>query len=69
MIREDREFLANYLARQIFKLGDEASGPAQRMEYKIGKGRDNERAGGGLCEAAMASFIASMLIDPPQRSS
>jgi hypothetical protein len=53
--------IADHVAREIFKVGDEPEGPATRIQYMTGTWPENEKAGGGLCEIALAALIHTRL--------
>lgn len=53
--------LASYLARQIFKLGDEGADRTQRLEFKGGEWPDKETDLGGVCEVALVSFLERVI--------
>lgn len=56
--------LASYLAREIFKCGDEPGSPTTRMQYKGGRwtpDKREERDQGGICEEALVSLIETRL--------
>lgn len=56
--------LPEYLAREIFKLGDLADQRCHRMSYKIGRwtpDHSEERDNGGICEDSLVTLIADRL--------
>ena len=56
-----RLILAEKIARDIFALGDEPTDMVQRIEFKGGEYPGKETGLGGLCERALASYIAKSL--------
>ncbi len=58
---ENKELiLAQKIAREIFKIGDEPNSPTQRIQFIGGEYPNNEKPQGGLCEVALVKFIAAM---------
>lgn len=55
--------LGVYLARQIFKAGDDSSDKVQRIAFKGGKYGKTETDLGGFCEAALAGYLQTALDD------
>jgi hypothetical protein len=54
--------LANHLARELFKCGDQTNSPTRRIQFMGGMFYDNsERGQGGFCEEALAEFFAQKL--------
>lgn len=53
--------LAETIARKIFEVGDEPNSPTQRLQFMGGEYPDNEKTQGGLCEIALAEFIADII--------
>lgn len=49
--------LSEYIARQIFKTGDEKNYKASRIEFRSGDDISSEVGLGGLCEEALAVTI------------
>ena len=55
---------AKYLARQIFRLGDDPErmgGKTQRLQFMGGEWPNKEIAMGGCCENALVNFIEKHL--------
>jgi hypothetical protein len=52
--------LGALLARDIFKVGDFPA-PTKRIQFMAGTWPDHEKAQGGMCEKALAEFIAKRL--------
>lgn len=55
------EKMADQIARDIFKCGDEVGSPADRIEFKSKILDGTERGQGGLCETALSTQIADSI--------
>ena len=53
-------FLGASIARAIFSLGDEKNAVCTSLQFMSGRGGD-ERAQGGMCEEALAEFVADVI--------
>ena len=55
------ERIADRIAKDIFKCGDEPSSPCKRIQYKGGELPDRERDQGGSCFDSLKSIIFTSL--------
>lgn len=56
--------MAKNIARELFECGDEYLSPCTRIEFRArGKTseREDEKPQGGLCETALATFLAKAI--------
>ena len=56
-----RRSLAEVMAREFFKVGDEPGLPCTRIEFRASNGDGTESANGGLCEPSLANLLRRLI--------